>query len=67
MEDTLNSQIILFDTIVIKNSEDFDKFLNEITDEQKIYVLKLGIQKAFESGVFSLQESEILSKSVRTL
>jgi hypothetical protein len=40
MEDTLNSQIILFDTIVIKNSEDFDKFLNEITDEQKIYVLK---------------------------
>ena len=45
----------------------FDKFLNEITDEQKIYVLKLGIQKAFESGVFSLQESEILSKSVRTI
>ena len=67
MEDTLNSQIILFDTIVIKNSEDFDKFLNEITDEQKIYVLKLGIQTAFESGVFSLQESEILSKSVRTI
>ena len=67
MEDTLNSQIILFDTIVIKNSEDFDKFLNEITDEQKIYVLKLGIQKAVESGVFSLQESEILSKSVRTI
>jgi len=52
MEDTLNSQIILFDTIVIKNSEDFDKFLNEITDEQKIYVLKLGIQKHLNQGYF---------------
>jgi hypothetical protein len=67
MEKDDNIQILLFDTVVINSSEDLEKFINGITDEQKIYMLKLGIQKAYSEGVFSLPESEILSKCMRTI
>jgi hypothetical protein len=35
--------------------------------EQSIYILTQAVSFAFHSGVFSLGESEIISKSIRTL
>lgn len=67
MENDNNLQLLLFDTIVINNSEDLEKLINEISDEQKIYMFKLGIQKAYTQGVYSLPESEILSKCMRSI
>ena len=60
----LNS-LPLFDRIQIQNSEDFDNLIHTLTYEQADYIIKIALEKAFNSGIFSLTESEILSKSLR--
>jgi len=60
----LNS-LPLFDRIQIQNSEDFDNLIDTLTYEQADYIIKIALEKAFNSGIFSLTESEILSKSLR--
>ena len=60
----LNS-LPLFDRIQIQNSEDFDNLIDTLTYEQADYIIKIALEKAFNSGIFSLTESEILSKYLR--
>ena len=60
----LNS-LPLFDRIQIQNSEDFDNLIDTLTKEQGDYIIKIALEKAFNSCIFSLTESEILSKSLR--
>lgn len=60
----LNS-IPLFDRIQINTSEDFDNLIDTLTSEQADYIIKIALEKAFNSGIYSLSESEILSKSLR--
>jgi hypothetical protein len=60
----LNS-LPLFDRIQIQNSEDFDNLIDTLTKEQGDYIIKIALEKAFNSGIYSLTESEILSKSLR--
>ena len=60
----LNS-IPLFDRIQINTSEDFDNLIDTLTYEQADYIIKIALEKAFNSGIYSLSESEILSKSLR--
>ena len=60
----LNS-IPLFDRIQINTSEDFDNLIDTLTFEQADYIIKIALEKAFNSGIYSLSESEILSKSLR--
>ena len=60
----LNS-LPLFDRIQIRNSEDFDNLIDTLTKEQGDYIIKIALEKAFNSGIYSLTESEILSKSLR--
>lgn len=60
----LNS-IPLFDRIQINTSEDFDNLIDTLTCEQADYIIKIALEKAFNSGIYSLSESEILSKSLR--
>ena len=60
----LNS-LPLFDRIQIQNSEDFDNLIDTLTYEQADYIIKIALEKAFNSGIYSLTESEILSKSLR--
>jgi len=55
----------LFDRIQIQNSEDFDNLIDTLTKEQGDYIIKIALEKAFNSGIYSLSESEILSKSLR--
>ena len=60
----LNS-IPLFDRLQINTSEDFDNLIDTLTSEQADYIIKIALEKAFNSGIYSLSESEILSKSLR--
>jgi len=38
-----------------------------MTPEQSIYVITQAASYGFKRGIFNLQESEVLSKSLRTL
>jgi hypothetical protein len=55
----------LFDRINIQSSDDFENLVNELNEERANFIIQIAIEKAFNSGLYSLSESEILSKSLR--
>ena len=55
----------LFDRINIQSSEDFEKLVEELSEDQATFIIQIALEKAYISGIFSLSESEILSKSLR--
>lgn len=57
--------IPLFDRIDILNSEDFENFVDNLNEEQSIFIIKIALEKAYTNGIYSLSESELLSKSLR--
>jgi hypothetical protein len=52
----------LFDRINIQSSDDFENLVNELNEERANFIIQIAIEKAFNSGLYSLSESEILSK-----
>ena len=69
MENTPPKQSIgsLFDTIDYYNLTDLDSFISNMTNDVAIYCLIQSVQKGFRQGIFSMQEVEVLSKSIRLL
>lgn len=57
----------LFDSITIYNTESVELFINTMKEEQAFYVISQAVFMAHSKGVFSLQESEILSKALRLI
>ena len=57
----------LFDSINYYNIEDLDKFISNLNNEPSLYCLIQSVQYAHSKNLFSLEESEVISKSIRTL
>ena len=57
----------LFESIRYQSPEDVEKFIESIDAAQSFYVITKALEMAYSKGVYSLQESEILSKSIRIL
>ena len=57
----------LFESIKYQSHEDVEKFIESIDTAQSFYVITKALEMAYSKGVYSLQESEILSKSIRIL
>jgi hypothetical protein len=55
----------LFNSINYYSNNDLDAFSNGMTNEQAIYCLNQAIKAAHSRGVFSLEESEVVSKALR--
>lgn len=55
----------LFGTINYTSQKDIDMFIENITPEQSFYILNLALKYSHAQGIFSLEESEIISKSLR--
>jgi hypothetical protein len=66
MEGT-NSVGILFDKIQYNSPEDFEKLISELNEPQSFYVIQVALENSYNSGIFTLQEAEILSKSLRMI
>ena len=58
---------LLFDSIMFKTSKEVDELIENLTPEQSFYMVTQAIQYSHKLGVFSLQEGEIVSKSLRIL
>lgn len=63
----MDNSFILFDRIQIKEDSHFESFINDLNEEQSLYILRLAINSAVNKGLYTLEESEILSKSLRIL
>jgi hypothetical protein len=57
----------LFDTVNYYNLDDLDKFITSMSYEQAMYFLVEAVQSAYRRNSFTMAESEVISKSIRTL
>jgi hypothetical protein len=57
----------LFDVINYKSYEDLDKFIVNMSKEQSLYCLMEAVKCSYRRGVFTIEESEAISKSLRIL
>jgi hypothetical protein len=57
----------LFEDVAIYKPEDVENLIDNLTDEQAKYMLVKAVQMAYKNGLYSLTESEIVSKSLRRL
>lgn len=60
-------QGLLFGTVAYYDSKQVNELIENMTFEQSYFYITQALQHSFGMGVFSLQESEILSKSLRIL
>ena len=57
----------LFEDVAIYKPEDIDNLIDNLTEEQAKFMLIRAVQMAYKNGLYSLTESEIVSKSLRVL
>ena len=67
MEQEKQPIAFLFEEVAIYKPEDIDVLIDNLTEEQAKFMLIKSIQMAYKHGLFSLTESELLSKSLRIL
>jgi hypothetical protein len=57
----------LFNSIPLLSEDHFDTLYNNMNEEFSKYILIQAVKHAYHSGVFSIGETEIISKSIRVL
>lgn len=57
----------LFENIGYKSQEDVTKFVETLDSKQSLYSITQALEMANSKGLFSIQECEILSKSLRII
>jgi hypothetical protein len=67
MEQEKQPIALLFEEVAIYKPEDISNLIDNLTEEQAKFMLFRAVQMAYKNGLYSLTESEIVSKSLRTL
>ena len=67
MEQQKQPIAFLFEDVALYKPEDIDNLIDTLTEEQAKFMLIRAVQMAYKNGLYSLTESEIVSKSLRTL
>jgi len=57
----------LFNSVPLLNEDHLDVLLQTMDKDHSIYLLVQAVKYAHESGVYSLGESEVISKCIRVL
>lgn len=58
---------LLFDSIGYNSPEDINKLIDDMTLEQSFYILTQSLHYVHNTRLFSMQETEMVSKSLRLL
>jgi hypothetical protein len=70
MENTEKKDEILgeiFNSITYNSNEDLNSLIDNITPEQLVFFTNLALTAAFQRGSFTIVETEIVSKIIRSL
>ena len=57
----------LFNSIPLLTESHLDTLLETLDRERSIYLLIQAVKHAYHSGIYSIGESEVISKSIRIL
>jgi hypothetical protein len=67
MEQQIQPIAYLFEEVAIYKPEDIENLIDNLTEEQAKFMLIRAVQMGYKNGLYSLTESEIVSKSLRML
>ena len=67
MEDKKQPIGELFETISYFSPTDISNLIYVLSEEQSVYMIGLAINMCYQKNLFTLEESEIISKSLRIL
>ena len=67
MEQQKQPSAYLFEEVAIYKPEDIENLIDNLTEEQAKFMLIRAVQMAHKNGLYSLTESELVSKSLRML
>jgi predicted ATP-dependent serine protease len=67
MEEEKQPIAYLFEEVALYKPEDLENLIDNLTDEQAKFMIIRAVQMAYKHGIFSLTESEIVSKSLRKI
>jgi predicted ATP-dependent serine protease len=67
MEQEKQPIAFLFEDVAIYKPEDIENLIDNLTEEQSKFMIIRAVQMAYKNGLYSLTESEIVSKSLRML
>ena len=68
MENTENSEFgRLFNTIPILSEEHLDIILQTMSEKDSVYILVQAVKHAYNNNVFSIGETEVISKAIRVI
>ena len=67
MEQQKQPILFLFEDVAVYKPEDIDNLIDSLTEEQAKFMLIRAVQMAYKNGLYSLTESELVSKSLRML
>lgn len=62
-----NTENQLFGSISYQSTESLEKFMESISPEQSIYLVRMALEFSHARGIFNMNETEILNKSLRIL
>lgn len=57
----------LFNTIPLLNEEHLEAILQTMTSKESIYILVQAVKHAYNNNVFSIGETEVISKAIRVI
>ena len=57
----------LFDSIPLLSEDHLETLLETLDKERSIYILVQAVKHAYHSGIYSIGESEVISKCIRIL
>ncbi len=57
----------LFNSVPLLTENHLDVLLNTLDKERSIYLLIQAVKHAYHSGVYSIGESEVISKCIRVI
>lgn len=65
--ESLDTSGSLFETINYQTLESLEKFMDSISTEQAMYLIKVSLEYSHSKGLFTMNETEILNKSLRII
>ena len=65
--ETIKESKSILDSIYYDDNSQINDYIENLTEEQSIQVLKNACLFAYKKGCFNIIESEVISKSIRTL
>lgn len=57
----------LFGTVDLYSEEHLELILSTMTKDQSVFFMVEAIKHAYRKGVYTIGESEVISKSIRTI